>query len=334
MSNSELQPAQQPVSTMDLHRASILNHMDYNTDGRHSKDRKVQSINEERLDSGLDSLKDEEYEVVASELECLRVDCPSPQRDECANEPWKEHVLEDGDTLLHLAIIHEAKDCARKLIELSCNEPFLNQQNYQRQTPLHLAVITEQAEIVERLLKAGCDPMLVDDSGNTALHIACRKGSLTCFSVLTQTQGCSTQLTAIMATPNYSGQNCLHLVSIHGFLSLVESLVALGADIDAQEQCNGRSPLHLAVDLQNLDLVRLLVSNGANVNSLTYGGHTPYHLTYGRQNAAIQRELYELTAQELRELPDSESEDSEEEGQSDEEEVTCWYDDIQWNMHK
>lgn len=87
---------------MDLHRASILNHMDYNTDGRHSKDRKVQSINEERLDSGLDSLKDEEYEVVASELERLRVDCPSPQRDECCNEPWKEHVLEDGDTYVEI----------------------------------------------------------------------------------------------------------------------------------------------------------------------------------------------------------------------------------------
>ncbi|CAB1335392.1 unnamed protein product [Coregonus sp. 'balchen'] len=303
---------------MDLHRASILNHMDCNTDGRHSKDEKVKSINEERLDSGLDSLKEEEYKVVAGELERLRVDCSPPQRDECSNEPWKEQVSEDGDTLLHLAIIHEAKDCARKMIELSCNEPFLNQHNYQRQTPLHLAVITEQAEIVERLLKAGCDPTLVDSSGNTALHIACRKGSLTCFSVLTQTQGCSTQLPAIMAMPNYS----------------VESLVALGADIDAQEQCNGRSPLHLAVDLQNLDLVLLLVSNGANVNSLTYGGHTPYHLTYGRQNAAIQRELYELTAQELRELPDSESEDSEEEGQSDDEEVTCWYDDIQWNGRK
>uniref|UniRef100_A0A8C7MCI9 NF-kappa-B inhibitor alpha n=1 Tax=Oncorhynchus kisutch TaxID=8019 RepID=A0A8C7MCI9_ONCKI len=291
---------------MDLHRARILNHMDCNTDCRHSKDGKVKSFNEERLDSGLDSLKDEEYKVVVCELERLRVDCLPPQRDECGNEPWKEHISEDGDTLLHLAIIHEAKDCARKMIELSCNEPFLNQYNHQRQTPLHLAVITEQAEIVERLLKAGCDPTLVDDSGNTALHIACRKGSLTCFSVLTQTQGCSTQESV--------------------------SLVDLGADIDAQEQCNGRSPLHLAVDLQNLDLVLLLVSKGANVNSLTYGGHTPYHLTYGRQNASIERELYELTAQELRELPDSESEDSEEEeGQSDDEVVTCWYDDVQWN---
>uniref|UniRef100_A0A3P8XLI6 NF-kappa-B inhibitor alpha n=1 Tax=Esox lucius TaxID=8010 RepID=A0A3P8XLI6_ESOLU len=322
---------------MDLHRPNILNQMDYNAEGRHFKDGKVQSINEERLDSGVDSLKEEEYEVVASELACLRLDCPPPKRDEFGYEPWKEQVSEDGDTLLHLAIIHEAKDCARKMIDLSCNDPFLNQQNYQRQTPLHLAVITEQAELVECLLKAGCDPTLVDDSGNTALHIACRKGALTCFSVLTQTQECSTQLPVIMAMPNYSGQNCLHLVSIHGFLSLVESLLTLGADINAQEQCNGRSPLHLAVDLQNLDLVRLLISKGANVNSLTYGGHTPYHLTHGRQNTTIQRELYELTAQELRELPDSESEDSEvedEEGQSDDEEVTCWYDDIQWNGNK
>ncbi|KAL0969704.1 hypothetical protein UPYG_G00231140 [Umbra pygmaea] len=322
---------------MDLHRASILNHMDYNTEGRQFKDGKLQSINEDRLDSGLDSLKEEEYEVVASELECLRVDCPPLRSEDCGNELWKEQVSEDGDTLLHLAIIHEAKDCARKMIDMSCYDAFLNKQNCQRQTPLHLAVITEQPELVEHLLKAGCDPTLVDDSGNTALHIACRKGSLTCFGVLTQTQGCASNLPAIVAMANYSGQNCLHLVSTHGFLSLVESLLSLGADIDAQEQCNGRSPLHLAVDLQNLELVRLLVSKGANVNSLTYGGHTPYHLTYGRQNNDIERELYELTVPYLRELPDSESEDSEEENeeeQSDDEEGTCLYDDIQWNGNK
>lgn len=65
------------------------------------------------------------------------------------------------------------------------------------------------------------------------------------------------------------------------------------------------------MDLQNLQLVKILISRGADVNSLTYGGHTAYHLTYGRQDAEIQKVLYGLTAQELRELPDSESEDSE-----------------------
>ena len=32
----------------------------------------------------------------------------------------------------------------------------------------------------------------------------------------------------------FPGHNCLHLASINGYVSLVESLVQLGADIDAQ----------------------------------------------------------------------------------------------------
>lgn len=89
-----------------------------------------------------------------------------------------------------------------------------------------------------------------------------------------------------------------------------------------QEQCNGRTALHLAVDLQNLELVRLLVAKGADVNSLTYGGYSPYHLTFGRQNVEIQRQLYALTAQELRDLPESESEDSDWEVESEDDQVS------------
>lgn len=89
-----------------------------------------------------------------------------------------------------------------------------------------------------------------------------------------------------------------------------------------QEQCSGRTSLHLAVDLQNPSLVRCLLSLGANVNCFNYGGFTPYHLTYGRQSEEIRCELYEKTAQELRELPDSESDESDmEESDASEDEV-------------
>lgn len=71
------------------------------------------------------------------------------------------------------------------------------------QTALHLAVIMEQPHIVEKLLKAGCDPRVVDRNGNTALHIACRRGSLTCFAVLTQIN--TQHLRSILSVPNYSG---------------------------------------------------------------------------------------------------------------------------------
>lgn len=85
----------------------------------------------------------------------------------------------------------------------------------------------------------------------------------------------------------------------------------------SQEQCNGRTALHLAVDLQNLDLVKLLISKGADVNSLTYGGHSAYHLTHGRQNIDIQKALHDVTDQDLRDLPESECEDSEDEYEYD-----------------
>ena len=66
-------------------------------------------------------------------------------------------------------------------------------------------MITEQPEVCERLLLSGCDAALVDDSGDTALHIACRRGDLHCFSVLTQ--NCpSEQLKGVMAACNYHGE--------------------------------------------------------------------------------------------------------------------------------
>uniref|UniRef100_A0AAY4BCA2 NF-kappa-B inhibitor alpha n=1 Tax=Denticeps clupeoides TaxID=299321 RepID=A0AAY4BCA2_9TELE len=260
--------------------------VDYNAEGRDSKVGKGLVISDERFDSGVDSLKEDECKSVAAELErvSLSATASEPRAASCG-EAWRTEINEDGDTYLHLAIIHEATEYATKMIGLSTGDPFLNTQNYQRQTPLHLAVIMDQPVLVARLLRAGCDPQLVDDEGNTALHIACKKGSLACFSVLTQT--CHSSY--------------------------------------LPEKCNGRTSLHLAVDLQNLNLVELLVTKGTDVNRLTYGGHTAYHLTYGRNNNAIQKRLYDLTSPDLRELPESESEDSEveEEDSQSEDDMVC-----------
>ncbi|XP_069014736.1 nuclear factor of kappa light polypeptide gene enhancer in B-cells inhibitor, alpha a [Embiotoca jacksoni] len=288
---------------MDVHRVSNHNQMDYNLDNVEPKHGKMVPCHEDRFDSGLDSLKEDE---LVNEFVELIVDRGQDHTQEY--EPWRTAVTDDGDTLIHLAIIHEATEHAQQMIKLSHNHPFLNVQNHQRQTALHLAVITEQPQLVDRLLNAGADPLLADDSGNTALHIACKKGSLACFGVITQ--NCQRHLTSIISFPNYSGHNCLHLASINGFISLVENLVQLGADINAQEQCSGRTALHLAVDLQNPTLVCRLLDLGADVNCLNYGGFTAYHLTYGRQNDVIRCRLYERTALELRELPDSESDES------------------------
>lgn len=77
----------------------------------------------------------------------------------------------------------------------------------------------------------------------------------------------------------------------------------------------------MAVDQQNLSLIKLLLKKRADPNLLSSGGHTAYHLTYGLDNCEIRKELYAVTHPDLRELPESESDDSEEEEaeESDEE---------------
>lgn len=76
-----------------------------------------------------------------------------------------------------------------------------------------------------------------------------------------------------------------------------------------QEPCNGRTALHLAVDLQNPDLVSLLLKCGADVNRVTYQGYSPYQLTWGRPSTRIQQQLGQLTLENLQTLPESEDED-------------------------
>ncbi|XP_037551043.1 nuclear factor of kappa light polypeptide gene enhancer in B-cells inhibitor, alpha b [Nematolebias whitei] len=317
---------------MDLHRISLLNQMDYNRESKEGKG--DPSSTDERLDSGVNSMEEKDFQAVAEEIQRLQLESEHQQRAPAAHEEplhdWQTQITEDGDTLLHMAIIHEAKDYIRRMIDLSKNTQFLNIQNDLRQTPLHLAVITNQPDVCHSLLVSGCDPTLVDNSGDTPLHIACRHGNLYCFSVITQ--NCQMEhLHTAMAAFNYNGQNCLHLASFHGFLSLVENMVDLGADIDAKEQHNGRGALHLAVDQRNLSLVKLLLKKGANPNLLTFGGHTPFYLTTGLEDCDIRKELYSVTHPDLRELTDSESDLSEEE--EDDESDMAFYNDIQWNGH-
>ncbi|KAL0602664.1 NF-kappa-B inhibitor alpha [Plecturocebus cupreus] len=268
---------------------------------------KKERLLDDRHDSGLDSMKDEEYEQMVKELREIRLE---PQEAPQGAEPWKQQLTEDGDSFLHLAIIHEEKALTMEVIrQVKGDVGFLNFQNNLQQTPLHLAVITNQPEIAEALLGAGCDPELRDFRGNTPLHLACEQGCLASVGVLTQ--ACTTpHLHSILKATNYNGHTCLHLASIHGYLGIVELLVSLGADVNAQEPCNGRTALHLAVDLQNPDLVSLLLKCGADVNRVTYQGYSPYQLTWGRPSTRIQQQLGQLTLENLQMLPESEDEES------------------------
>lgn len=83
---------------MDVYRVSNDNQMDYNVDERVSKHGKMIPSQEDRFDSGLDSLKEDEYGNLVKELEDLRVAPVEVMSNSCSNEPWRKTVTGDGDT--------------------------------------------------------------------------------------------------------------------------------------------------------------------------------------------------------------------------------------------
>lgn len=67
--------------------------MDYNFDNTEPKHGKMLPCQEDRFDSGLDSMKEDE---LASEFEGMSVNTSEEIQQEY--EPWRTAVTEDGDT--------------------------------------------------------------------------------------------------------------------------------------------------------------------------------------------------------------------------------------------
>ncbi|GCC17828.1 NF-kappa-B inhibitor epsilon-like [Chiloscyllium punctatum] len=211
-------------------------------------------------------------------------------------DPWA-YLSEEGDTFLHLCIIHEAEALALAFIDQSPLE-YLNWQNDLFQTPLHLAMYTRQTKIVRQLVLKGVDTELQDRNGNTALHLACQYSLEECVPVLTKPVTAKEHALFGFDTPsplgpqnlerhNWQGLTCLHLAVLYRNDVMVDYMLSSGARVNTQESTSGRTALHLAVELGELGLVTRLLRAGGEVDAPMYNGCTPLHLAVGRLDAGI-----------------------------------------------
>ncbi|XP_061078085.1 B-cell lymphoma 3 protein homolog isoform X2 [Conger conger] len=198
---------------------------------------------------------------------------------------WKD---EDGDTALHIAVVQGQEALVHRLIHtLIQAHKDLDIYNYLRQTPLHLAVITNQVILVEALLQGGSDPGVLDRHGQTAVHLCCEHGLTLCLErVLSH----PSPLPCLEAR-NYEGLTPLHLAVQNGNKNLVKLLLNSRADIDAVDIKSGRSPLVHAVENKNIEMVNFLIENRCNVNAQSYSGNTALHSACGRGQVEVVRVL-------------------------------------------
>nr|XP_017019223.1 NF-kappa-B inhibitor cactus isoform X3 [Drosophila kikkawai] len=216
---------------------------------------------------------------------------------------WEQFYQQNdvGDTPLHLACISGSVDVVTALIRMAPHPCLLNIQNDVAQTPLHLAALTAQPNIMRMLLLAGAEPSVRDSHGNTALHLSCIAGEKQCVRALTEKFGATeiheahrqyghrsndkavsslsyAHLPADLEIRNYDGERCVHLAAEAGHIDILRILVSHGADINAREGKSGRTPLHIAIEGCNEDLANFLLDEceKLNLETATFAGLTAY----------------------------------------------------------
>ncbi|XP_042370887.1 nuclear factor NF-kappa-B p105 subunit-like, partial [Plectropomus leopardus] len=177
-----------------------------------------------------------------------------------AQRPLMTAQDEDGDTGLHLAVLHSQREALKSLTQVVSalpGEEVLNMRNHLYQTPLHLAVITQQREAVEALLLAGADPTLTDRHGNTVFHLASQLegggGGMIQFLLKHR------ELRELLEHTNTAGLCAIHLAVLANQLSSLRELLEGGANVEAQERSCGRTALHLATEAENVSLAGCLL---------------------------------------------------------------------------
>jgi len=182
-------------------------------------------------------------------------------------------------TPLHNAAAKGHAEVVSHMLSMGGIDASLNAQDKLRgASPLHLAAAAGHTEVIKCFIKAhdegaGIDFNLTNKNGETALSFAISKGQEDACIALIESGKTDPNI------PNQNGHTALHKAVTGNNTRIAEALLKGPIPADANMATSGGStPLHIAVDSGNLDMVKLLTSiEGIDTNSVDLSQNTPLH---------------------------------------------------------
>lgn len=147
----------------------------------------------------------------------------------------------------------------------------LNRQSSVGWTPLLIACNRGHMELVNTLLANHARVDVFDTEGRSALHLAAEHGYLqVCDALLTNK--------AFINSKSRVGRTALHLAAMNGYSHLVKFLIRDHAAVIDILTLRKQTPLHLAAASGQIEVCKLLLELGANIDATDDIGQKPIHV--------------------------------------------------------
>ena len=142
------------------------------------------------------------------------------------------------------------------------------------QTALHYAAKCGKVYAIDILIQLGVNVNDKDDNGFSPLLIAAMENNLEIFNKFIKSGANVNSKCKKGETFDYAP---IHVAVNNGNLEMVRVLVENEADLNILEY-RQRTPLHIAVEKDQLEIVQYLIEQEAEVNALDRDGYSPYDL--------------------------------------------------------
>jgi ankyrin repeat protein len=160
-----------------------------------------------------------------------------------------------GWNACHAAAYHGRTAVVKMLIEAKVEINVMSEAGW---PPIYEAISNNHPRIFEQLLMAGADINLRRQNGESVFALAIRLSRFTCLQLLL------TKVSDVKMP--IEGDTMINKAALAGDLEIVNYLIILGADLNAQTEDKASFPLYSAAWKGHEKIVERLISAGADVN--------------------------------------------------------------------